>query len=229
MIKADNIINEVAKDNKRVILFHSASGKDSIALLHLLHDKFEEIICVYMYLVKDLYHINRYISYATQKYKNVKFVQIPHFGLYSYIKHGYMGCIQNKKQKQYTLSELSEIVREKYNVDWVCMGFKKSDSMNRRLMLNTYREGSINDTNKKFYPLSDYKNRDVIKYIEDNNLIKPERYGKGQSAGTNISDISYLLFLKNNYPQDLEKVIEQFPMVERILYEYEYKKENTAE
>lgn len=229
MTKADYIINEVAKSQKRVMLFHSASGKDSIALLHLLHDKFEEVICVYMYLVKDLYHINRYISYATQKYPNVKFIQIPHFGLYSYIKHGYLGCVQNKKQKQYTLADLTEIVREKYKVEWACFGFKKSDSMNRRLMLNTYREGAISDKSKKFYPLSEYKNKDIITYIENNNLIKPERYGKGQSSGTNVSDINYLLFLKEKYPQDLDKVIKQFPMVERILYEYEYKKEDSGE
>ena len=79
MDKAIDIIKNVALKADRVILFHSASGKDSITLLDLISPYFKDIVCVYMYVVKDLSHINRYINYACNKYHNVKFVQIPHF------------------------------------------------------------------------------------------------------------------------------------------------------
>lgn len=206
------------------MLFHSVSGKDSIALLHLLSPYFKEILCVYMYVVKDLSHINRYVNYATKKYFNARFIQVPHFAVYSYRKTGYMGCIKNTKQRLYTMAQLTDIVREKYGVEWAFFGFKQSDSMNRRLMLRTYKDEAINEQQKKCYPLSSYKNKDVLQYIESQALVKPEKYGNAQSAGTNISDINYLLFLRNNYPDDLKKVLREYPLVERKLFEYDYER-----
>ncbi len=224
MQQAINIIKQIAGQTDKVILFHSASGKDSIALLDLLHPYFNEIVCVYMYVVKDLEHINRYISYAQNKYPKARFIQVPHYAVYSYIKTGFMGCAKNPKQKKYSLAELGDIVRERTGIEWICLGFKQSDSMNRRLMLRGYQDEAIIDKSKKFYPLSSYKNSDVLAYIEEQGLIKPEKYGnKGQSSGTDITDIEYLLYLKHNYPADLKKVLSEYPMSERILFEHEYK------
>lgn len=224
MVKAIEIIDKIAQKTDRVILFHSASGKDSIALLDLLHTHFAEIVCVYMYVVKDLSHINRYINYASVKYPNAKFTQIPHFALCSYIKTGYMGCKCNPKQKQYTMANLTDIVRENTGIEWAFYGFKQSDSLNRRCMLRTYEDEAICEKSKKCYPLSTYKNKDILSYISDNGLVKPERYGKGQSAGTDITDVNYLLYLRNNYPDDLKKVLDMYPLSEGILFEHDYEK-----
>lgn len=98
--------------------------------------------------------------------------------------------------------------------------------MNRRLMLRGYKDGAINEKTMKAYPLSQYKNGDVLRYIEQSNLIKPETYGgERQSAGADITDIHYLLFLRDNFPDDLQKVYSQFPMAERLVFEYEQDKE----
>lgn len=222
MLRAKSVIEQVAKQTERVVLFHSASGKDSIALLDLLAPHFKEVVCVYMYIVKDLAHIKRYISYAENKYPNCKFCQVPHFALLSYIKSGYLGCKQNKKQRQYSMAELNKMVCERYGIEWTVMGFKQSDSMNRRLMLRTYKDDAINENQKKAYPLSCYKNADVLNYIVKQNLIRPETYGKGQSAGTAINDLNYLLFLKENFPSDLKRIFREFPLCERLIYEHEY-------
>ncbi len=123
---ATSIIKKVASKTDRAMLFHSASGKDSIALLDLLAPHFKEIICVFMYVVPNLEHINRYIKYAEEKYPNAKFVQIPHYGVFSYIKSGYLGCKQDKKQRQYTLAQLTDIMREKYEIEWAFFGFKQN-------------------------------------------------------------------------------------------------------
>lgn len=222
MKRAIEVIEKIAQRSDRVLLLHSATGKDSIALLDLIAPRFREVVCVFMYVVKDLGHINRYISYAKAKYQNVIFVQIPHFALFSYTKEGYMGCDVNPKVKKYSMAELTDKVRKQYGIEWAFIGFKQSDSLNRCQMLRTYEDQAICEKSKKCYPLSTYKNADVLAYIERQGLIRPECYGKGQSSGTNISDIDYLLYLRNNYPDDLKKIYAKFPMVERILYEYDY-------
>ena len=74
-----NSIKALSAKVDRVILFHSGAGKDSIALLNMMSPYFKEIVCVYMYMVKDLEHINRYILWAEKRYPNCRFIQTPHY------------------------------------------------------------------------------------------------------------------------------------------------------
>ncbi len=231
--RAKEIIDEVAKQTDEIILFHSLTGKDSIVLLDLLYPKFKRVICVFMYIVKDLEHANQYYMYAKSKYPNIEFIQVPHYALFNFIKFGYMGCKANPKQKQFRLSEIQEKIKERTGVEWVCCGFKQSDSLNRRLMLRSYTDGkmAINWKTKKFYPLSTYKNRDIIEYIERNNLKRPETYGdNAKSSGQDIASAEYLLYLQRHYPNDLKKIYMQFPACRTIIPQYEAKrnKDNQA-
>ena len=83
----------------------------------------------------------------------------------------------------------------------------------------------INEVQKKCYPLSEYRNKDVLEYISRKGLIKPESYDlKHQSSGTDITDINYLLFLRGKFPEDLKKVINEYPLVERKLFEYDHER-----
>lgn len=227
LIHAQQVIEQIAQKTNKVILFHSMSGKDSIALLHLLYPHFDQITCVFMYVVKDLEHIARYMHYINKKYPKARIIQIPHFAVFSYIKTGHLGHRQNEKQRLHNLSDLTDNIREKTAIEWAFFGFKQSDSMNRRVMLRTYQEQAINEKNKKVYPLSTYKNKDIIEYIKAEKLITPEKYGNSQSSGTDINDLNYLLFLRNHFPNDLKKVIAEFPLVERKLYEYDYERAKT--
>ena len=235
--RAKEIVDIVSKETDSVILFHSLSGKDSICLLDLLYPKFKRIVCVFMYIVPNLEHLNVYYRYAKNKYPNVEFIQVPHYAYYNYVKIGYMGIKQNPDQRQWTLSDIAEKVKEKTGIEWVCCGFKQSDSLNRRVMLRSWRgvTGQDKDGNdregleaiywktKKFYPLSTYKNGDVLNYIQANGLKTPEKYSEGgQSCGTAIQDPSYQMYLKLNYPEDLEKIYSVFPMARVVLMDNRY-------
>lgn len=226
MERAISVIKTVASITDRAVLFHSASGKDSIALLDLMHPYFREIVCVYMYTVKDMRHINRYIGWAQKSYPKARFIQIPHYSVYSYIKVGFLGCKKNSRQKKYTLQQLTDNIRERFGIEWAFFGFKQSDSLNRRLMLRRYTDEAICEKTRKCYPLSTYKNADVLHYIEENGLIKPETYGgEHQSAGCDITDINYLLYLRERYPEDLQRLYGTYPMAECILFDYYNRKD----
>lgn len=218
--RAKQVIEEVSKQTREIILFHSLSGKDSITLLDLCYPMFDRVVCVFMYIVPNLEHMDEYYRYAKMKYPKVEFIQVPHYALYSYIKYGFMGCKQNKDQRLWTLSDIAEKIKQQTGIEWTCYGFKQSDSLNRRIMLRTYKDGyeAINWKSKKFYPLSTYYNADVKKYIAKNHLKAPEAYGgKGQSCGTDITDLNYHLYLKRKYPRDLERIYEVFPMTRIVL------------
>ena len=213
-------IRQIASKTNKVILFHSATGKDSIALLDLCYPYFKEIVCVYMYMVKGLEHIDKYIIWAKQKYPKAKFIEVPHYALTQYRKDGAFGCEQDPQQRIKSLSDITEEVREATGIEWAIFGFKKTDSLNRRIMLSTYEGQMVNEATKKAYPLSLYKNKDVEAYIKHKRLIPSLKYGNGQSQGTDVSNIPFLLYCRNYYPQDLDRVIATFPEVEKILFDF---------
>lgn len=226
--RAREIIDDVSKETDSILLFHSLSGKDSIVLLDLCYKKFNRVIVVFMYLVKDLEHIMRYYNYAKAKYPNMEFVQVPHYALFNYIKTGYMGIKQNTKQRQWTLADITDKLREKLGVEWACYGFKQSDSLNRRLMLRSYTDGkeAINWKTKKFYPLSTYKNKEIMDFILDHRLKNPEVCGTNkQSSGVDIEDVEYQKYLKELFPEDLEKIYKVFPMARIVMLKANNKEE----
>jgi sulfate adenylyltransferase subunit 2 len=222
MIKnTENILTKLRQTTDKVILFHSATGKDSIVLLDLLHKKGFKIIPVYMYFAKNITYIDKYIYWAEKKY-NVDFIQCPHFVLSNIIRLGEYGLKKDISQKKITLKNINDMVCEKYNVEWTVLGFKKSDGLNRRIMLNELKEGAFNFNTNKCYPLSDWLNKECIAYIKKNKLTSPVIVSKSPSQGCTPNDKDYLLWLEEKHPNDLKKIINNFPEVEAILYQFKY-------
>jgi len=218
------IIKKIKESNDSVILFHSATGKDSIMLCDLLSKSFKRVICVFMYIVKNLQYENNYIEWATLKYANIEFIQVPHYAVYSFLRAGYLGIKKDESICKMKISKIDELIRKQTCINFSIYGFKKNDGLTRRLMLNNLIDG-INHKTNKGYPLMDLKNSEVLDYIKDNDLIKPFCYDlKKPSSGCDISQPKFLQYLKNKYPKDLQKVFEQYPMTEAALFNYENNK-----
>jgi sulfate adenylyltransferase subunit 2 len=215
------VVNIVREKTDTIILFHSGTGKDSICLCDLLSKNFARVVCVFMYMVKDLEYENRYIKWAKKRYNNVEFYQTPHFSLSSFIKHGHLGIQKDLTISLMSIGKIDKLIKVKFGIRWSVYGFKKNDGITRRLMLNGYTN-NICDKTSKAYPLADWSNKDVLRYIQDNDLIQPFIYNQNKpSSGCDISEPTFLDFLRRKYPEDLQKVISQFPTCEVILFKYD--------
>ena len=299
MSKATDCIKRVAEQTDRILLFHSATGKDSIVMLDLCAPYFKEIVCVFMYVVPNLQCVNRYIRWSESTYPNARFIQCPHFNVSSYVKYGYLGCATNPKQKLLNLVDITDIARQKTGIEWAFFGMKEADSVQRRVFLRTYttpcyqkngvtitvdKQGEvcisygdkvsvtkenkvfkdlkgalvavglpdmfsnikedvpltetvlqkvgfgisdgINWKTRKVYPLHLYKHKDIEKYIKDKGLITNVDYGEGMfqkatSSGESVDSPIFLNYLRNNFPNDLQRVYAQYPDAERILFEFD--------
>jgi 3'-phosphoadenosine 5'-phosphosulfate sulfotransferase (PAPS reductase)/FAD synthetase len=217
---ASKTISTVAERTDRAILFYSG-GKDSIALANMMAPNFNEIVVVFMYFVKGMRHCDKYLEYTARMYKNMEVLQCPHFRLSSIRREGIF-CNPNPSVKILTLSDVDEWARAKTGIDWTFYGIKKSDSLNRRLMLKTYGELPINYNTQKVYPLSDFTDKDVHRYISKNRLIRPVQYGTKRSNAAGF-DIDCMLWMRENEPQDLELMYKKFPKSRQILFEYDNK------
>lgn len=209
----------VSLKTDEVALFFSG-GKDSICLLDIMHPHFKKIYLVNMYFVKGLQHIDKYMNYALSKYSNTEQIQVEHW-IMSYIRNSGKYCIPNYSQKLIKLTDIDNTIRETTGVQYTFYGMKKADSLNRNLMLRQYERESISKTGK-IYPLSQFKNKDVLAYIRLNKLPIPISYNsKKQSQGVFFNE-DVFLYLRNNYPNDLQLIYNQFPQSKQILFEHDY-------
>lgn len=173
-----------------------------------------------MYFVKDLEHIDKFLNWAKAKYNNITILQVPHWNL-TYILRSGVYCVANPNIKLLKVADIDNAIRIKTRLSYSFYGMKKADSLNRRLMLNTYEE-AISETNK-IYPLSDWTNKEVLAYMKAKGLPEPVRYSKKASGGVGFNEDCYL-WLRENYPNDLQKILKAFPMSEKILWDYDNRK-----
>lgn len=213
-------IAEVRKQTASAIVFVSF-GKDSLVLLDLLYPRFDRLVCVFMYFVKDLEHINRYLRYCKARYPKAEWVQTEHWNT-TYVRRAGMYCEPEPDVRLKKLADVISEAREATGIQWVFLGMKKADSLNRRLMLMQY-ESSNYTNNGIAYPLAELTNRDVLAYMKNAKLPAPVIYGKGTSSGIGFN-LDCFLWLRDNCPQDLERIYKEFPLSRRILFEHDRKK-----
>ncbi len=224
--KMDSVLStiaEVRKQTASAVVFVSF-GKDSLVLLDLLYPRFDRLVCVFMYFVPNLEHINRYLRFCKVRYPRAEWVQTPHWNR-TYIHKSGMYCEPRPEVKLRKLADVIEDVREATGIDWVFLGMKKADSLNRRLMLMQY-ESSEYTNNGIAYPLAEMTNRDILSYMRTAKLPAPVIYGKGASNGIGFN-LDCFLWLRENCPGDLEKIYAEFPLSKRILFEYDRKKKDS--
>lgn len=212
-------IATVSEKTDSVILFCSL-GKDSLVLLDLIYPKFDRVVCVFMFFVPNLDHIEKWINWTKAKYPKIEMVQVPHWNL-TYILRSGMYCVANPKVKLLKLADVVKSMKLKYGIDYVFLGMKKADSMNRRLMLN--RMGFPYEQKGLVYPLADWTQKDILAYMKQKRLPEPVRYSKNASGGIGFNPECFV-WMREKCPQDLEKIYEAFPMSRRILFEYDSKK-----
>lgn len=228
---SSDCINYVRSKTDEVVLFCSL-GKDSLVVLDMIAPKFKRVMCVFMYFVKDLEHINRFARYIQCKYPNIEYVEVPHWAL-TYTMRGGMYCLQTEKNKLLSLKDVVAAIRAKYGIYYCFYGMKKADGMNRNLMLKSYEDSHYVSVGKdgvetgNVYPLADWNQKDVLAYMKQHGLPEPIRYS---TAGTSAKasggcgfNIECFTYLEEKYPQDLVKIIDVFPLSYRILFEHHHK------
>ena len=193
----------------------------------MLSPLFNQVHCVFMYFIEGMEHQQPVLNYPL-RYKNTIVHQFPHWMVSHYYKNSYFRFHQpgDKESKTIMLGDIEQAARIKTGCNWVVNGAKRSDSLNRNLMLGALKFNCINEKSQRIYPLSEWKKAEVIAYIKQKRLIKPTEYTTAKSNGIDLN-LETLLFLRSNFPGDYAKMIKHFPFAEKIIFEYEYKQQHS--
>lgn len=213
---ASEVIEFLKTQTNEVVLFFSG-GKDSLILLDMLHKSGIKCHLAFMYLVDNLEHTEMYLKWAAAKY-GVDYKKYPHFMLPTYLNGSFFRFHGNTEVPNIKLADIEAQAKLDFNCEWIVYGMKKSDALNRRLMLKTYFMEAICFPTKKVYPLTDWKKGHCLQYIKQHKLPQPIEYGEdnSRSAGVGINAAT-LKFCKKYYPNDYKKILEVFPFLEVLL------------
>jgi sulfate adenylyltransferase subunit 2 len=226
-----SIIRSVRQRTGTAVLFYSAGGKDSIALLDMLAREFEHVICYYMYLIPNLDHIQPYIRWAETHYGNVEVRQIEHFQIDYFKKCGIFCNADPRYQlpkkdsnalRVRKIGDIEQSVREQTGIKFAFSGMKGVDGYMKRMRLKRFAHTGYITEMGMVYPLATWTNAEVLSYISAKSLIKPFVYGDGVSQGFTIT-LDVLTLLRAYYPRDYRRTLEVFPYAETLIFDYERK------
>jgi sulfate adenylyltransferase subunit 2 len=164
------------------------------------------------------------MRWAKVRYSNIEIDQVPHFTLLYILRYGFF-CVANPHVKLLRLTDIDKTAKNRHRLDYSFFGMKKSDGINRHVMLDQY--GDSYEHKGKVYPLADWMQKDVLRYIEMHLIPEPIRYSKQSTGGVGL-ELDCFLYLRKHYPDDLQKILKVFPASEKLLIDHDNKQSNVG-
>lgn len=186
---------------KEPIIVCFSTGRDSVVMLDLMMKNYTgDMKFVYYYFVPGLEYKERLLRYYEKKY-GIEILRRPSWGTLSYL--------QGKKVEQ---GDVMKATRKELGLTYIALGMRRSESLTRRGILAGITD--IDEKFKYFYPIIDFTQKQVEAYVRMNNLVVGEEYKNGFKHDLSVVDSYGLLYIKNQYPNDYDKIIKTFPKLE---------------
>ena len=113
-----------------------------------------------------------------------------------------------------------DCLREKYKTSWIAFGYRINESIERAQMIRSESTNGIDHRNKKLYPIADWNQNDIMKWLNRNKLPLTIEYSY-DLHDINMPFNFVLEWLKINYPDDYKLAVSQFPFLEEDLLKWQ--------
>ena len=204
-------IKSISAKLKEPVIVAFSSGRDSIAMLDLMMKYYKgEMKFVYWYFVPNLEFKEKLLRYYEKKY-GIEIIRKPSWTTLAYTT--------GKKIKQ---GDCFKQIRKELDIPYMALGYRRSESLTRRAILSDVVD--IDERNKYIYPLIDFTPTQIKEYVKINRLPIGEEYSLGFKHDFSTPDNEILLYIKNQYPKDYQKIISTFPLLEAKIKQYEWSK-----
>jgi hypothetical protein len=224
-------ISYVKTRTDKVILSFSG-GKDSLCAWLKLRDHFE-VVPIYHYFVPGLEFVEKYLTYC-EEFFGVRVVRLPHPVAYKYLwALMFQPPVQANLIAQYDyrfvdFGEWTEAYAKQAGLKepWTAVGTRMNDSVNRRLTMR--KHGTLRESQFKFFPIADMKKGEQLELIKSSGLKLPADYRIWGRSYDGI-DYYFLKGVRDNYPNDYQKILELYPLVDAEFARYEMWRKHYAQ
>lgn len=197
-----------------------SGGKDSWAVAELALEAGLSLSAFYMYFVRGLEVDEAPVDRAERRY-GIKILRVPHWALATYFRRGiFCDALIGPKISTLKQIDIEVFARERTGTEWIALGHRMDDSLERRAML--HRISGFDEQARRIYPLWTWSARDVFAYLGMRRVPVPAQSMRLRSNGVNLFDPTYLAWLRDEHPNDWEKVLLCFPHVEAVLWRHEH-------
>src|SRR5262249_8288510 len=200
-----------------------STGKDALVVLDVASCMGFKLAGYFMYLVPGLRCQESYLKLIEARYR-IEILRVPHLALSELIKSNtYRFDSAPGEKVQYTeFRDLRAYVRKQTGNDWIISGEKKTDSLQRRGMLSDFN--CIDEKNQNAFPLADWSDKRVWTYINLHRLPICPTYGAHAIHSYEPHDPKAILAMQAHYPDDVERVLEYFPLLRAEIVKQQIRK-----
>ena len=221
--------NLSSKEKTRNIPVWFSMGKDSLCVVQKLKEwGFNPVLfwyCVFPDLDFQSASLDFYETFFDTKIHRLLGPSIYKFHWAgTYMTHDYLPVLNNLNSPNLDFTDLQDYVIEDYQKDMNLMsynaiGLRAADSFNRRKVFEKF--GYFNHNLQKAYPIIEYKIDDIKDTLLKNNISLPIDY---RIWGRTFDGMHYYFLkgLKDNFPQDYEKVLFYCPLAEMEILRIEH-------
>jgi 3'-phosphoadenosine 5'-phosphosulfate sulfotransferase (PAPS reductase)/FAD synthetase len=195
-----NLFDPIKAFKEKSVILYFSTGRDSCVMLDIFNRFYTgRIEAIFFYFYKDLPSKNDFLAKTESRY-GVKIHRRPILDLL------------RLKNKGIHWRDIDDALRAEFKIDWIARGYRKDESLSRRGLMKNCQSGK-DYKNKMFYPLIDWKEAHVKAYSERERLQLPIEYKYGFRDIT-IYKSDALLWLANNFPEDYNCILRQYPAIE---------------
>lgn len=134
----------------------------------------------------------------------------------------------NSAIKPRKIGEIEQAVRDETGISYGFSGMKGVDGYMKRMRLKRFAKTGYVTEKGMVYPLALWTNKEVLHYINQRNLIKPFVYDANAISQGFTIDLKTLLLMKNKYPNDYARILDEFPYCEKLIFDYEKEQNKSA-
>lgn len=221
------VLREVHDRSDKIIVGLSG-GKDSLVTLDLCVKEFgvQNVHAFFMYFVKGLRCVESILRWCERHYK-IEIDYFPHWTLglaykYAIFMPHRSGTDEWRDMKQV---DVENAERQKRGVEWLAMGHRMTDSIERVAMLKGI--GGLDVVGRRVYPLWRWNEKAVYAYLRAKRIPLPPKLTilKRSMSGVSFEEDT-LLYIREHFPDDYKKIMTVFPYAEAKLARFEMKKKS---
>lgn len=223
---SDLLVDVVHKIAGETLLL-SFSGRDSLATWLFLRDAGFQLIPYFCYTVPHLSYDDEALAYY-EKFFQTHIIRLPHPNTYSLLRSGAYQPLDTWRILYYSdlpsfdFSDIEKRLAAQFGLGdnyLSAVGIRATDNIMRWRLI--HQMGPIGLKKRRYYfAIWDWKTQTVMDYIYRFGAKLSKSYLYFGSTGDGI-DYRFLRFLKDNLPDDYNRVLELFPMADIELFRYE--------
>lgn len=218
---SEELCEKMASECDTAILAFSR-GKDSIAAWLQMRKYFKRIIPYYCYTVPEMKFVEDSLYYYEDFFGQAIF-RLPHRSFYRYLatktfqppdRWTFINNWKPLSDDAYNDRTIVDMIQETVKLPECVFcgnGVRMADSPVRRI--STIKYGAISFTNKRFYPVYDWKKADLIRAFNESGVKLPIDY---KIWGRTFDGLDYRFIkpMKEYLPDDYQKLLEWYPFAE---------------